>query len=133
MPVLPSVGPQPSAARRPAEKSTAARPRAHAEAPSVTLAIQGMHCASCVNTIENALASVPGVEDASVNLGTARAEVRGRGLETPSLIAAVRESGYDARAAEDVTEAPDAAAAREAKSVLRRTLVAAALTLPVVI
>ena len=130
MPVLPSIGPRPPAAQRPVP---GARPPAEGESPSVTLAIQGMHCASCVNTIENALASVPGVEEASVNLGTARAEVRGRSLETPRLIAAVRDSGYDARPAEDVTETPDAAAAREAKSVLRRTLVAAALTLPVVV
>jgi P-type Cu+ transporter len=92
-----------------------------------------MHCASCVTTIENALAAVPGVEEASVNLGTARAEVRGRDLERPRLIAAVRDSGYEARPAEDVTEAPDAAAEREAKNVLRRTLIAAALTLPVVV
>ena len=94
-----------------------------------------MHCASCVTTIENALAAVPGVEDASVNLGTARAEVRGRDLDSPSLIAAVRGSGYDARAAsdEDDSAASDASARREAQAVLRRTLVAAALTLPVVV
>ena len=94
-----------------------------------------MHCASCVTTIENALAAVPGVEDASVNLGTARAEVRGRDLESPRLIAAVRDSGYDARAAtdEDDSAASDASARREAQAVLRRTLVAAALTLPVVV
>jgi Cu+-exporting ATPase len=92
-----------------------------------------MHCASCVTTIENALAAVPGVEDASVNLGTARAEVRGRDLESPRLIAAVRDSGYDARLAAEAAAEPDAAAAHEARSVWRRTLVAAALTLPVVV
>ncbi len=103
------------------------------DSPSVTLAIQGMHCASCVTTIENALAAVPGVEEASVNLGTARAEVRGRDLESPRLIAAVRESGYDARPAEGSSADPDASQAREAQAVWRRTLVAAALTLPVVV
>jgi P-type Cu+ transporter len=92
-----------------------------------------MHCASCVTTIENALAAVPGVEDASVNLGTARAEVRGRELDSPRLIAAVRESGYDARLAGEAAEETDAAAAREARSVWTRTLVAAALTAPVVV
>ena len=60
-----------------------------------------MHCDLLVTTIESALAAVPGVEDASVNLGTAQAEVRGRDLESPRLIAAVRDSGYDARAATD--------------------------------
>ncbi len=92
-----------------------------------------MHCASCVTTIENALAAVPGVEDASVNLGTARAEVRGRELDSPRLIAAVRESGYDARLAGEAADETDAAAAREARSVWTRTLVAAALTAPVVV
>jgi len=127
---LPVVG-QPPAARPPTlnpQPSTL-------DSPSVTLTIQGMHCASCVTTIENALAAVPGVEDASVNLGTARAEVRGRDLDSPRLIAAVRDSGYDARAAtdEDDSAASDASARREAQAVLRRTLLAAALTLPVVV
>ena len=127
---LPVVG-QPPAARPPTlnpQPSTL-------DSPSVTLTIQGMHCASCVTTIENALAAVPGVEDASVNLGTARAEVRGRDLDSPRLIAAVRDSGYDARAAtdEDGSAASDASGRREAQAVLRRTLVAAALTLPVVV
>ena len=127
---LPVVG-QPPAARPPTlnpQPSTL-------DSPSVTLTIQGMHCASCVTTIENALAAVPGVEDASVNLGTARAEVRGRDLDSPRLIAAVRDSGYDARAAtdEDDSAASDASARREARAVLRRTLLAAALTLPVVV
>ena len=132
MPALPVVGPPPAA--RPPTPGDSRRPST-LDSPSVTLAIQGMHCASCVTTIENALAAVPGVEDASVNLGTARAEVRGRDLDSPSLIAAVRGSGYDARAAsdEDDSAASDASARREAQAVLRRTLVAAALTLPVVV
>ncbi len=110
----------------------AARPAS--DAPGLTLSIQGMHCASCVATIEKALSAVPGVEDASVNLATARAEVRGRDLDAPRLIAAVRGSGYDAKAAEERSTAEqDAAAAGEARSVLVRTLVAAALTLPVVV
>ena len=129
---LPVVGqPAPAPTRPPRDSG---RPST-LDSPSVTLAIQGMHCASCVTTIENALAAVPGVEDASVNLGTAKAEVRGRDLDSPRLIAAVRDSGYDARAAtdEDDSAASDASARREAQAVLRRTLVAAALTLPVVV
>ncbi len=109
-------------------------PRPASDAPALTLAIQGMHCASCVSTIEKALAAVPGVEEASVNLGTARAEVRGRDLDPPVLVAAVRGSGYDARLAAEVSpDDQDAAAGREARRVLVRTVVAAALTLPVVV
>jgi Cu+-exporting ATPase len=92
-----------------------------------------MHCASCVTTIENALAAVPGVLEASVNLGTARADVRGRDLDPSRLVAAVRDSGYDARPADEGAADPDASEAREAQAVFRRTLLAAALTLPVVV
>ncbi|MGH2472655.1 MAG: heavy-metal-associated domain-containing protein [Candidatus Limnocylindria bacterium] len=41
----------------------------------LTLAIEGMTCASCVRTVEGALAN-PGVSDASVNLATETARVR---------------------------------------------------------
>jgi Cu+-exporting ATPase len=95
-----------------------------------------MHCASCVRTIENALASVPGVDDASVNLGTAQAHVRGRGLDPSRLIEAVRESGYGAAPLDDAAQTPseqEAAARRQTRQMLRRTLLAAALTVPVVV
>jgi Cu+-exporting ATPase len=94
-----------------------------------------MHCASCVRTIEKALASVPGVDEASVNLGTAQAHVRGRDLDPKRLVAAVRESGYGAAPLDDAAQTPseqEAAARRQTRGMLRRTLVAAALTVPVV-
>ena len=40
------------------------------------LKIGGMHCASCVSRVEQALGSVAGVSEASVNLATERAHVR---------------------------------------------------------
>ena len=102
--------------------------------PPLALAIAGMHCASCVTTIEKALSGVPGVTDASVNLGTARAEVRGSNLDAGRLVAAVRASGYEASPATDTTpEEDDASARREARDVLRRTIGAAILTLPAVV
>ena len=42
---------------------------------TVSLAVQGMTCASCVRRVEKALARVPGVLSATVNLATERAEV----------------------------------------------------------
>lgn len=42
----------------------------------VILDIEGMTCASCVQTIERALRSVAGVDDASVNLATEKATVK---------------------------------------------------------
>jgi Cu+-exporting ATPase len=101
---------------------------------SVSLAIEGMHCASCVTAIEKALAAVPRVTQASVNLGTARADVRGRELDAGRLIAAVRASGYEARPATETTpDEEDARARAESRDVLARTIVAAVLTLPVVV
>jgi Cu+-exporting ATPase len=78
-------------------------------------------------------ASVPESTRASVNLGTAR-PVRGRGLDPERLVAAVRESGYGAAPLDDADALEqEAAARRQTRDVLRRTLIAAALTVPVVV
>ena len=42
---------------------------------ALTLPITGMTCASCVGRVEKALAAVPGVTDATVNLATEQAVV----------------------------------------------------------
>src|SRR5262245_10589746 len=62
----------PSGAAEPRPPAVRALPTAPARSDesSLGLSIQGMHCASCVTTIEKALSSVPGVAEASVNLGT---------------------------------------------------------------
>ena len=59
------------------------------------LAIEGMSCGSCVGRVERALAAVPGVIEASVNLATERARVRTAGpADTTRLAGAVRAAGY---------------------------------------
>ncbi len=62
----------------------------------LTFGVTGMTCASCVRRIEKALARVPGVEEAAVNLATEKARVRfdpqQAGLE--QLTAAVEKAGY---------------------------------------
>ena len=64
---------------------------AHAQA----LDIEGMSCASCVGRVEKALAAVPGVTQASVNLATEVAKISS---DTPiplaTLQAAVEKAGY---------------------------------------
>ncbi|NUP87417.1 MAG: copper ion binding protein, partial [Burkholderiaceae bacterium] len=45
----------------------------HVPQRSVRLQIEGMTCASCVARVERALAQVPGVKSAAVNLATAQA------------------------------------------------------------
>jgi Cu+-exporting ATPase len=62
---------------------------------SVSLAIDGMTCASCVSRVEKALLSVPGVTSASVNLATKSARIEGKAIPE-SLIGAVDDIGYEA-------------------------------------
>ena len=67
-----------------------------------TLGVEGMTCAACSTRVEKALAAVPGVEEATVNLATERATVRFDAAETTplALAEAVRQAGYDVRTEE---------------------------------
>ena len=67
---------------------------------ALTLSIEGMTCASCVARVEKALAKVPGVVSAEVNLATERAEVTwdAQRADTGALLAAVEHAGYAAHA-----------------------------------
>jgi P-type Cu+ transporter len=61
------------------------------------LNVQGMTCASCQIHVQHALEAVPGVTSASVNLMAHTAQVTTTSpLDATALIAAVRNSGYDA-------------------------------------
>jgi Cu+-exporting ATPase len=66
------------------------------------LAIEGMHCASCVARVEGALAKVSGVREARVNLATERASVvvDPSRVDESALADAVARAGYAARRAE---------------------------------
>lgn len=100
---------------------------------SLELAIEGMTCASCVGRVERALAKVPGVRTASVNLASERAHVELLGaVEAATLIAAVDKAGYKARPLEPDQPIVDPAVARLARE---RWWLAAAilLSLPLVL
>jgi len=93
---------------------------------TLQLAIEGMTCASCVARVEKALAAVPGVLRASVNLASesARVEVVRGAANVRALSAAVEEAGYAARLA----AAPGAqAAARDPATAMKRDVVLALL------
>jgi Au+-exporting ATPase len=101
-------------------------------AATLDLTVQGMSCASCVGRVERALAGVPGVTAASVNLATERATVTGT-ADSAALVAAVAAAGY---AAAPVTADPAAEAAsqsrdEETRRLSRDLILAAVLTLPV--
>jgi P-type Cu+ transporter len=86
---------------------------AASEIRTVTLPVSGMTCAACQSHVERALRSTPGVSEATVNLLTnsARVAFNPAVAEPASLIAAVRDAGYDAAfPAEPGATAPDTAA-----------------------
>ena len=64
--------------------------------PLQSFPVEGMTCASCVRRVEKAIAAVPGVASASVNLATERADVRlAEPATSEAVIAAIRQAGYD--------------------------------------
>ena len=62
-----------------------------------TLRISGMHCASCVSRVEEALAGIPGVSQAVVSLepGLARVAFDSAAVAPARLAEAIRDLGYD--------------------------------------
>ena len=111
--------------------SAAGYPAAEAEA---RLEVEGMTCASCVGRVELALKAVPGVTATEVNLATGSARVRfTSGTTTPeALAAAAAAAGYAARPAANAGPAPDRQA-EEAARLRRAFVLAALLTIPVVV
>ncbi len=58
--------------------------------------VEGMHCASCVSTVEKAVGQVPGVDKVSVNLATEKADVTFKNApDMPAVVEAIRKAGYD--------------------------------------
>ncbi|MBO1015842.1 copper-translocating P-type ATPase [Achromobacter sp. SD115] len=66
-----------------------------ANSVAVSLPIEGMTCASCVGRVEKALKAVPGVNQASVNLATERADITFAGApDVAAAVQAVQKAGY---------------------------------------
>lgn len=98
----------------------------------VRLRVDGMTCASCVGRVERVLAAQTGVRDASVNLATQTASVTIMdGAITPVALAeAVSNAGFATTLPQDDTTSEDRKA-REEQDLLRATVIAGVLTLPV--
>ncbi|TQR85905.1 copper-translocating P-type ATPase [Mycobacterium hodleri] len=91
---------------------------------TVTLAVEGMTCASCAARIEKRLNKIDGVR-ASVNYATEQAAVDfDDGVTTDELVAAVRATGYSA-----TVDRPE----RNDDEYRRRLVVSAVLSVPVVV
>jgi P-type Cu2+ transporter len=67
-------------------------------ASRLELAVKGMRCAGCIAKIERGIAALPGVEEARVNLSTAKLSVRWRGARTSAeaIVARMGELGFEA-------------------------------------
>lgn len=62
-----------------------------------TIAVEGMSCEHCQQTVEEALRGVSGVTDATVDLDAGRATVEGD-ASVDEMVRAVEEAGYEAHA-----------------------------------
>jgi P-type Cu+ transporter len=121
---------------------SATEPRANAVvAPAtVQLGIDGMHCASCVTRVERELRSVPGVVEASVNLGSEDAQVTfvPAAVQLAQLEQAVERAGYHAHEKAEQPAADDFARqdrdrAREYRTLMRKFWFSAAIAVPVLL
>ncbi len=96
------------------------------------LSIGGMTCASCAARIENKLNRMDGVT-ATVNFATEKAQVEaGPGVTVADLIATVEGTGYTARVPQPTRPTGGAAADDGGPGGLRRLLITAALSVPVI-
>jgi Cu+-exporting ATPase len=96
------------------------------------LSIEGMTCASCAGRVERALAKVPGVKGATVNLANEQARVSlNSPLPVAQLIAAVKQAGYEARPTTNPTD-ENHARQRAIAVEYRRLALALLLALPLV-
>ncbi|WP_421930794.1 heavy metal translocating P-type ATPase [Phenylobacterium sp.] len=99
--------------------------------------IEGMTCASCVRRVELAIAAVPGVLKASVNLATERATIETLAGDAPraAIDAAIRKAGYAPRrssaGAAAATDSREEARDREMAHLKRDLGIAGVLTLPI--
>jgi len=71
------------------------------------LSVPSVHCGGCIQAIETALAALPGVDQARVNLSTKRVTVRWRAATPPPFIATLDRIGYPAHLQDIGAEAPD--------------------------
>src|SRR3546814_14077983 len=102
------------------------------------LSVAGMTCASCVGRVEKALRAVPGVLKADVNLATETARIEAVATTAEAdLIRAVEKAGYSAslHSPSPVRQADEEEARRAevANRELRHVIIAAVLSIPLVI
>ncbi|MFZ1614238.1 MAG: cation transporter, partial [Holophaga sp.] len=96
-----------------------------------TFKIEGMTCASCVRRVEKALAAVPGVSSATVNLATEEATIAAEGVPDEVLAKALEARGYRLVASDSLDLALEEEAA--SKLALFRVIAAWIFTVPLMV
>ena len=104
--------------------------RAGAAGRTITIPVQGMTCAACQGRVQRMLERQPGVIEATVNLMMKSAAVRfdPAAVAPEDLVAAIRETGYEAAlprpdvTAVDEQQARDRAQAEEFVSLKRKAI-----------
>ena len=101
---------------------------------TLRLSVSGMRCAGCVESVENALRTVPGVEKATVNFADHSARVEGD-VDVNVLKKMLEDAGYPAAVMEDLEDPSEQEALEESHSrdLLKKAGVAAALGGPLMI
>ena len=94
---------------------------------ALQLDIEGMTCASCATRVEKALNKVEGAS-AEVNYATERATITGARLDHKALLEAIEHAGYGAHLHSDDEQGPEGS-----RSLTRRLLISAGVTLPVIV
>ena len=100
--------------------------------------VKGMHCASCVQRVEDALLELTGVREAHANLAMNQVSVvwQRSGTTPDQIVGAMRQAGYDAEPSAAPEAAADSMLRREqaaAEFWRRRLLVAVALLIPLML
>jgi Cu+-exporting ATPase len=115
--------------------------RAGYQVPVATmeLAVTGMTCANCVNTVERALnKKVPGILEAGVNFATEKATVKyiPGTVSRADIVAAVERAGYGvvvADSEEELVDAEKLARERDIQDQTRKLIVGVIFTVPLLI
>ncbi|MCK5391258.1 MAG: cadmium-translocating P-type ATPase [Deltaproteobacteria bacterium] len=99
---------------------------------SKRLYVSDISCAGCVDTIETALKSVPGVDEVQVNFADRSVVVSGD-VPVDILIQAISKSGYTASIAEDKTDSErENKDLAHYKELLKKTVIAGIISLAIV-
>ncbi|MGM0545789.1 MAG: heavy metal translocating P-type ATPase [Bacteroidota bacterium] len=100
-----------------------------------SLQIEGMHCAGCANSVENALSNIEGIKKVSVNLATEKAlvEFDNGAVSDQALKEAVQQAGYDVKEKDEDNEDSDITGKKKLNAAYSKMWWSWALTIPIIL